>query len=208
MCCNNRTHVIVISSMSLGVTGASALWNLLAIVSTLVTEVDNQQSFGGFTGMYGGYLGLTLGILLLVQVLLITSQILSIVGAFNKKQCFLMPFMISLVLLILCIIGLVIFLGVLSGKFPESSDIKTIFTIYIIAFLIALGIPIYFLTMAIKFYNELSSGLVYDVKADMLLSQIYTLPQGGESTIAHGYDPKAGPHGQTQKIEIPYIQME
>ena len=193
MCCNNRTHVIVISCICLALTGISFLYYGFTTVATFILGYAKYGT--NIDRIYGGSEELAVGIQAVIYVFWITSEILSIVGACKNNKCLLVPFMVCLALQILSFIGFGIYIGVLIASARASArNVPFVYALlYIIPLLVALGLSIYFLAINIKFQVELSSGRVGGVQPGMVL-QPYTVPQGGVATNAYG------PQGQMQKV--------
>ena len=139
MCCSLKTHVIVISSISLIFTGFTALSRANELIFLIFHKNDTASAIGR-------------GILILI-VFLITSKVLSIVGSFKNKKCLLIPFMISLVLnwfFELNFIGLGIYHGMLYPHFPyDANDL--------LCYSIGFGLTTYFLVIVVQFYKELTA---------------------------------------------------
>ena len=158
MCCNDRTHVIVISSVWMVLTGISAIWSLIWTVGTYTSGASNLSVVNK---TFGGHLGLVVGIQAVIHIIWITAEILSIVGAVKNKKWLLVPVMICLALQIVACIGVLTFYG--------SSRV------YINPLLIVLGISFYFVSIAIRLHTELSYGMVSGVRPGMVLKS-YTAP--------------------------------
>ena len=187
MFCNNQTHVIVISSIFLALTGIS-------VTGYFLTHIN------------GGLLGIGVGFqaaIYIFYVFSMTSQILSIIGAIKNNKCLLVPFMVCLVLKIVLCIGVGIFVVVLIGQYDLTPLVPRIF----IPLSITIGVCTYFLTLVIKFYKELSSGWIDGVQPGMVLPTCRS-PPVGESPKVPEYTLESGPEEQTQNIEIPYIQFK
>ena len=168
MCCNHRTHVIVISIVWLILTGLSALGFVVSTVGTFTIGSSNLKDLNQNDL---NYIHLIVGIQAVMHIFLITSGILSIVGAVKNKKCLLVPFMISMALQILVCIGGGIYACVVLDKAGYNASAL----IFIIPLLIGIGISVYFLTIPIILYNELSSGEVGEVRPGMVL-RTYTSP--------------------------------
>ena len=142
MCCDRRTHVIILSSVLLGVTGCSYILYVFRYLSLMIsqrvtTPTDNLD---------------TMGIPIAIFVFILITEILCIVGAVKNNKCLLIPIMIYLVLQIFAGIGLTIFLGVYFGP-------TVLMALFVISMIMAVGISTYTLTIVIKFYRELSFGI-------------------------------------------------
>ena len=139
MCCKLRIHVIVISIISLIITGL-AYWGL---ISTYVL-----------------YNNLTLTYVLCLYWLV--SGIMCLAGAIENKRFLLIPFMIGMCLIILiCIPWLIltIYYWVL-GRSLEGMTPNLTALLFLIYIVILLGPSIYFLGIVVKFYKELASETV------------------------------------------------
>ena len=139
MCCKLRIHVIVISIISLIITGL-AYWGL---ISTYVL-----------------YNNLTLTYVLCLYWLV--SGIMCLAGAIENKRFLLIPFMIGMCLIILiCIPWLIltIYYWVL-GRSLEGMTPNLTALLFLIYIVILLGPSIYFLGIVVKFYKELASEIV------------------------------------------------
>ena len=149
MCCNNRTHVIVISIIWLVLTGISAIRGM---VLTILAYTSGDEYISHVHKTFGVGLDLYVGILVVVHIIWITSEILSIVGAVKNKRWLLVPFMICSALQIVgCIGGLIVVVSVFSGKSDPASAL-----VCIIPLLILLGISIYFVSIVKRFHDQLS----------------------------------------------------
>ena len=139
MCCKLRIHVIVISIISLIITGL-ADWGL---ISTYIL-----------------YNNLTLTYVLCLYWLV--SGIMCLAGAIENKRFLLIPFMIGMCLIILiCIPWLIltIYYWVL-GRSLEGMTPNLTALLFLIYIVILLGPSIYFLGIVVKFYKELASETV------------------------------------------------
>ena len=139
MCCKLRIHVIVISIISLIITGL-AYWGL---ISTYVL-----------------YNNLTLTYVLCLYWLV--SGIMCLAGAIENKRFLLIPSMIGMCLIILiCIPWLIltIYYWVL-GRSLEGMTPNLTALLFLIYIVILLGPSIYFLGIVVKFYKELASETV------------------------------------------------
>ena len=166
MCCNLRTHVIVISILS-----------LILTILTILTGL----SIGPYYGFFWG-----LAIVVLLDLL---SGTLCLIGALKNNKCLLIPFFIIEGLQIMACIGLTIPFVFLANQHTRKKHTRKgneeIYYLFIIPLSIALGLRIYFLTIAIKFYQELSSGVVGG-RVEGFVLQSYTSPlqaEGGVSTV-------------------------
>ena len=151
MCCNNRTHVIVISTVWLVLTGISAICNLVQTIFLYGNEDSGRYELNQ---AFGGYLDLIVGIEATIHIFWITTAVLSIVGAVKNNKYLLIPFMIAMALQIFGCIVAEIFFCVLFGRLGFTASAL----IYIIPPLIVLGISIYFLRIQTKLFNQLAGN--------------------------------------------------
>lgn len=213
MCCNLRTHVIVISIICLIFTGLGSLRLISTVTTYLSHGVTTEASL-----MYGGSMGLALAVQILLYAVWLVSEILCIIGAMKNNKCMIIPFIIVEGLQIVACIGFVIFFIFLANQsvnalanfnyndeFNEQDydhigkSVGGIFFYFlIIPLLIALGLTIYFLTIAIKFYQELSSGVVRG-QTDGVVLQPYTTPN--TSGVPVGVPLQSG--GQVATVYVP-----
>jgi hypothetical protein len=131
MCCNNPTHVIVMSSISLTLTGISAMWFWVR-------------------GIIDGHLGIGVELqaaIYISYVFSITSQTLSITVPIKNNKCLLVPFMICLVLHIVGCIGVGIFFGGLIGQYDLAELTSPLVPRIFILLSVVNGINIYSLTV-------------------------------------------------------------
>ena len=180
MCCNNRTHVIVISTICLIITGIAAMWfGIPTIIAVIHAPADLPSSAV-----------VTVVVPSVIYFLWIASIILSICGACNNNSCLLVPFMICLVLQIIASIGFAIIIGI--GRNSTLARKLGIgpghWIIYIILLLVEIVLSIYFLAVTCNLCGELSSGTVHGSQPGMVL-QTYAIPQEGVATNVHGYAP-------------------
>ena len=214
MCCNLQTHVKVIAIICLILTGLGAL-NLIGTFGTVLA--GGQQSYD-IGLIYGGNAALALAVQILIYSYWIIAEVCCLIGAIKNNKCLLIPFMISQVLTMIIIAGLgilFIFLGSATASALSSHRSEYgydngaaafgsfIFFIFLIPLLIALGLTIYFFTIVVKFYNELSRGITSGQRQGMVL-QPYNAPQGvppagGVSTV---YVPPG-----TQNVTYAYQQQ-
>ena len=214
MCCNLRTHVIAISIVCLIFTGLGSLRLIGTITSYLSSHVTWEADL-----MFGGSMGIAIGVQILFYAVWILSEILCLIGALKNNKCLLIPFIIVEGLQILVFIGVAILFVFLANQSVDALSNynydqagRIFFYFMIIPLLIALGLTIYFLTIAIKFYQELSSGIVGDRTEGVVLQQ-YTSPTllqagGGVSTVyvspgtqnvMYAYEEQPPSYAQTQQ---------
>ena len=176
MCCNNRTHVIVISIICLVITGLSALWFGFTTVATFIRgDVDKLNYF-----IDGENIGNVVGIIAVIHPLWITSQSLSIVGAVKNNRWFLLPFMICLILQTSScgLSAYFIYLGMSDGCYMNfRMKFVCPWVTHILPLLIATGVSIYFFVITIKFYRELSSGRVDGEQPGIFFAALYNFPR-------------------------------
>ena len=206
MCCNLRTHVMVISIICLILTCLGPL-NFISTSSqsaskTQKSSPDSSQSSDANTG--GNVAIINLGVQIFIYVYWVVSEILCLVGASNRYQpgtskCLLIPFMICMCLTILgCVAAtiLIVFYGTLgahavgyvgsqSGVLGAigSIGVLAVFLMIIPAFFV-LGLSIYFLVIIVKFYKELESGFVNGQREGVVLQPLTASPGGGEVVYA------------------------
>jgi hypothetical protein len=171
--------------------------------------------------LYGGNIELAVVQILLFAVWLV-SQSLCLIGALKNNKCLVIPFIIIQGLQILACIGFTILFVFLANQSVDAlynhnydsyneqdfdnfgRNVGGIFFYFlIIPLLIVLGVTIYFLTIVIKFYQELSSGVVGG-RTEGIVLQPYTSPTplqagGGVPTV---YVPPG-----TQNVVYPYQQQ-
>ena len=186
MCCNLRTHAMVIAIICLIFTGLGSL----NLISTFAQFASGHATTSDVYTLYGGNITIALAVQILIYVYWVVSEVLCLVGAMKNNKCFLIPFMICLVLTILGCAGatiLMIILGISSGGPGDHTGIRAIvFFLVIIPIGIILGLSIYFLVIIVKFYNELASGLV-DGHREGVVLQPYAPPSvsPGEGQIVY-----------------------
>ena len=140
MCCNLRTHVIVLSIVHLSLTFVTGLYFGLSL--------RRSQDWA-------------IGLHILAHVVLLVSGILCLIGAFKNNKCLLIPSIVVEGLKILACIGgfgFFVFEGHVSLKHGDRAGFGLL--IFGPPLMIELGLTIYFLTIGIKFYQELSSRVV------------------------------------------------
>ena len=188
MCCNLRTHTMVISIICLIFTGLGSL----NLISTVAQSSSGQATSSDVNLFYGGNTTIALGVQILIYVYWVVSEILCLVGASNRYQpgtskCLLIPFMICMCLTILGCVGvtlLLIFYGSLGAHAvshigSEGNVVGAIGSIGVLAVflmiipaIIVLGLSIYFLVIIVKFYKELDSGLVTGQRDGVVLQPL------------------------------------
>jgi len=120
------------------------------------------------------------------------------VGATKNNKFLLLPFIIVQGLQIIAFVSFTIFFIYLANKSASEiynqtygHDVGAVFGVFfyflIIPLLIALGLTIYFMTIAIQFYKELSSGVI-DGQTEGVILQPYVSPTpvqagGGVATV-------------------------
>jgi len=216
MCCDLRTHVKVIAIICLIFTALGSL-NLIGTVGLFISgQVTPQVNM-----IYGGSNTLALFIQVIVYAFWIGSEIMCLVGAIKNNKCLLIPFIICLSLTILACIGFAIFFILLGSQaldaltsidhqFKNDEDFQNaaatfgsiFFFLMIVPLLIVLGLTIYFLVIVVKYYNEISSGVVSGQQDGMVLQPYTTSPavQGGGVSMVYA-QPGA------QNISYPYQQQ-
>ena len=113
MCCNTRTHVIVILIIYLVLIGISATW-FGYIASDILAEHAELCLIE--IHLSGCQLHLYVAITAIFYVFWATCEILCIIGAVNNNKCLLVPFMICLSLTIVACFGFGIFSGAAFDK--------------------------------------------------------------------------------------------
>ena len=214
MCCNLRTHVIVIAIIMLIFTGLGSLRLIGTVTAYLYRQLTWEAQF-----IYGGSMGLALGVQILLYAAWLVSEVLCLIGALKNNKFLLIPFIIVEGLQILIFIGFIILFVFLANQSVDAlSDYnfeqigRIFFYFLLIPLLIALGLTIYFLTIAIKFYQELSSGVVCDQTEGVVLqpyisptplqagggvSTLYVAP--GTQNVMYAYQQKPPSYAQTQQ---------
>jgi len=159
MCCNLRTHVIVISIICLVFTGLGSLELIGSVTAVISAQVTREANL-----IYGGSNELALGIHILLFATWLVAEILCLIGALKNKKFFLIPFIIVQCLTIVAIVVFVTFFIIMAHKTSADATHESyaaiFFYILVIPLLVVLGLTIYFLTITIKFFQELSSGVV------------------------------------------------
>ena len=185
MCCNLRTHAMVIAIICLIFTGLGSL----NLISTFAQFASGHATTSDVYTLYGGNITIALGVQILIYVYWVVSEVLCLVGAIKNNKCLLIPFMICLVLTILGCAGatiLMIILGISKVSDGDADGIGAIFWLLVIIPIgIVLGLSIYFLVIIVKFYNELASGLV-DGHREGVVLQPYApplVPPGGGQIV-------------------------
>ena len=200
MCCNLQTHVRVIAIICITLTGLGGFLSLFAAITPLVKGSQ----------IYSGYI-----VWIVVQIVItgvqLVSYILCLIGSNKRNKWLLIPFMILTSLHIpLCIILEIyiipmFFEGLFGKHHPHGMGglLAAFLFPLIIALLIAVGLSIYFLTIVIKFYNEISSGIISGEQQGMVL-QSYNTPQTAQQGggVAIVYVPPA-----TQTVVYQYPQQ-
>ena len=187
MCCNLRTHSMVISIICLIFTGLGSL----NLISTFAQFASGRATSGDVYTLYGGNITIALGVQIIIYVYWFVSEILGLVGAIKNNKCLLVPFMISLCLTILGCVGVTILMIILGSQSlshfgPHGGGIGGIILfLIIIPISIVLGLSIYFLVIIVKFYNELESGLVAGQREGVVLQPYASpsVPPGGGQVI-------------------------
>ena len=158
MCCNLRTHAMVIAIICLIFTGLGSL----NLISTFAQFASGHATTSDVYTLYGGNITIALGVQILIYVYWVVSEVLCLVGAIKNNKCLLIPFMICLILTILGCAGatiLMIILGISKVSDGDADGIGAIFWLLVIIPIgIVLGLSIYFLVIIVKFYNELASA--------------------------------------------------
>ena len=221
MCCNLRTHTIVIAIICLVFTGLGALNLISAIGGFLHNTVTADANL-----LYGGNMGLALGTQILIYTLFLLSDGLCLVGALKNNKCLLWPFFIKMTLQILGLLGLAIFFVVqgakagnyISGEINDQ-DVRhatisfgaLFFFLLLIPLLITISISIYFLVIVVKFYSELSSGVGFGQTEGIVLQPYSSQPTGPNTGVATVYVPPGGQnvsYGNQQQQQPPAYQQQ
>ena len=213
MCCNLQIHVIVISVISLCVSGFASLEIIASITAYINSRVTEDAKL-----IYGGSMGLALGIQVLLYAIWLVSETLCLIGAIKKKKILLIPFIIVQFLQILICIGFIIRCVILGSQHIPFIDSNATrpggISLYflILPLLIALGLTIYFVTIAMQFYEELSSRIVggqtmgnvlppytshMPVQASGGISTVYVTP--GTENVIYSYRQQPPSYEQTQQ---------
>ena len=190
MCCNLRTHAMVISIICLIFTGLGSL----NLISTFAQFTSGSATSGDVYTLYGGNITIALGVQILIYVYWFVSEILCLVGAIKNNKCLLIPFMICLCLTILGCVGVTVKMIILGSESlwaqrafgqPGVGIGGIIWFLMIIPIGIVLGLSIYFLVIIVKFYNELKSGVAAGQREGVVLQPYASpsVPPGGGKVV-------------------------
>jgi len=200
MCCNLQTHTKVIASICLVLTGLGAL-NLIGTFGAFSSghnTIDANLIYGG-----------SVAIAIIVQILIYTSWIASdvccLVGAIKNNKCLLIPFMIKMSLTILLFFGGIIMClyyalltgAVITATTQNHENVQHVagslaaiyFFLLLVPLLIGIGISIYFLTIVVKYYKELSSGVIAGQREGIVLQPYSSQPMQPNTGVATVYVP-------------------
>ena len=200
MCCNLQTHTKVISSICLFFTGIGAL-NLIS-------------TFGAFSSgsitvdadlIYGGSVAVAITVQILIYTSWIASDVCCLVGAIKNNKCLLIPFMIKMSLTILFFLaGIIICLyyalltgAVISATTQNHQTTQHVagslaaiyFFLLLVPLFIGIGISIYFLTIVVKYYKDLSSGVIAGQSEGIVLQPYSSQPMPPNTGVATVYVP-------------------
>ena len=139
MCCNLQTHTKVIAILCITFAALSIVGEIWGAV-ILHSEIN----------------AIPFLILIAYSGMSLVSAICCLMGSMKQNKCLLIPFMIEKSFNILVCIGA--FLGIMLGAGIFLVVIGLVYAALL--FLIQLGLSIYFLVMVVKYYQEISSGMV------------------------------------------------
>ena len=166
-CCDHRTHVKVIGILYLVFLALS----LIVVIATILNAVEVKEAYENYEDVEKSY-AIALGLEIPWFVFSVISVVLCLMGAFKNNKCFLIPFIVLQCLNILIFIGLgilFIYLGTVTVSIGGSigggfggivASWGSAFFVLLIPVLIGLGMSIYFLVIVVKFFQELSMGIV------------------------------------------------
>ena len=172
-CCSLRTHTKVIAIICIILTALGAL-NLIGTVGAFNAGTTDAVTTDALL-FYGGDMGIALAVQIPIYVFCIVSDVLCLFGAIKSNKCFLVPFIVKMVLLIIAdvvIVILFIILGANAGSLIAGStndrDMQNVvgtfgamlFFLLLIPLLIGIGIAIYFLVIVVRYFKEISSDMV------------------------------------------------
>ena len=161
MCCDDRLHLIVVSTVWLILTSLSAI---CSVVWTVLAYTSESYAMNDINHILGGNFDVVVGIQAVIHIFWIISAILSIVGAQKNSKWLLVPFMIGMIVQIIFYIICIIYVVH-----------EALFAIFIFPLLIPLVISFYFATISIRFHAELSYGGFSGAHTGMALKS-YTAP--------------------------------
>ena len=166
-CCDHRTHVKVIGILYLVFLALS----LIIVIGTIVKAVEDKEIIETNEDVEKGY-AIALGLEIPWFVFSVISVVLCLMGAIKNNKCFLIPFIVLQCFNILIFIGLgILFIylgtvvvsigGAIGGAFGGIvGSWGAAFFVLLIPVLIGLGMSIYFLIIVVKFFQELSMGIM------------------------------------------------
>ena len=213
MCCPLRTHTKVISILCLIFTALGAL-NLISTIGAFLAGTTSTTDAKLF---FNGDVNVSLAVQILIYVFCIVSEILCFVGAMKNNKCLLVPFIIqkSLTILALAAIAILfIFWGSVAGQAlvetTDDRDVRTVFGtlgafmffLLLIPIFIGIGISIYFLVIVVKYFQEISSGVVSGQSEGIVLQPYSSHPMAPNAGVATVYVPPGGqnpPYGYQQQ---------
>ena len=198
MCCNLQTHTKVISIICLVMTGLGAL-NLISTFGAFRSGYNTADA----NYLYGGNVAIAITVQILIYTSWIASDVCCLVGAIKNNKCLLIPFMIkmSLTILIFCVgIIMCLYFALLTGAAISTADNQDFqhaagslaaiyFFILLIPLFIGIGIAIYFLTIVVKYYKELSSGVIAGQREGIVLQPYASQPMAPNTGVATVYVP-------------------
>jgi len=164
MCCNIRTHVVIISIISHILTVLAALEIIKTFHVHFSPEVRKQDIL-----IFSFTIGLTVKLKCVVYGILSVSETLCLLGAIKKTKCFLIPFIICMALQILSVIVCIKHFAYLAEHVPEYVKLfeknhvdGDYYQANVILLRIRQIMAIYFLGITIKYVagNEQSEELV------------------------------------------------
>ena len=122
MCCNLRTHAMVIAIICLIFTGLGSL----NLISTFAQFASGHATTSDVYTLYGGNITVALGVQIVIYVYWVVSEVLCLVGAIKNNKCLLIPFMICLVLSILACAG-----ATLGDPVPDRYQFRPLWLLWI-----------------------------------------------------------------------------
>ena len=213
MCCPLRTHTKVISILCLIFTALGAL-NLISTIGAFLAGTTSTADANLF---FGGDMNVSLAVQILIYVFCIVSEVLCLVGAMKNNKCLLVPFIIemSLTILALAFIAILfIYWGAVAGSAlvgsTDNRDVHNVvgtlgtFMLFLllIPIFIAIGLSIYFLVIVVKYFQEISSGVVSGQSEGIVLQPYSSHPMAPNAGVATVYVPPGGqnpPYGYQQQ---------
>ena len=159
MCCNIRTHLIIVSSIGYFLTVLAGL-EMRYKFEPFLTEIDIAQRV-----IFGGTLGLSAELKTLVGTIFVISELLCLIGAIKKKRILIVPFILCSSMQIIAGLLFTAYFGFSRGfKFAEISDALLLdcnsFKMLVLLLCIRQVMAVYFVFIALSYYiKEPSQGV-------------------------------------------------